>query len=73
MARVRGLLDQLVLPACIGWLGEDSGFMIMRVRVRSGKLTLYMITPFISFVGVVFLSLGWWFQIDLCISLIRPW
>jgi hypothetical protein len=73
MACVRGLLDQFVLPACIGRLGENSGFTMMRVAVRSGKLALYMITPFISFVGIAFLSLGWWFQIDLCISLIRPW
>jgi hypothetical protein len=54
MAHVGGVLDRLVLPACIRRLGEAFGFKMMRVGVRSGKLALSLVTPLIRHVGVVF-------------------
>jgi hypothetical protein len=54
MAHVGGVLDRLVLPACIRRLGEAFGFKMMRVGVRSGKLALSLVTPLIRHVGVAF-------------------
>jgi hypothetical protein len=36
----------------LGGLGEASNFTIMRVGVRLGKFALFMLTSFISFIGV---------------------
>jgi hypothetical protein len=52
MTRVGGLLDRMMLPACVGWLGEPFGFTMICVGVRSEKLAMFIITPFISLVGV---------------------
>jgi hypothetical protein len=43
----------LVFPAFVGLLGEASGFKMMCVGVRLGKLAMFMVTPFIGLVGVV--------------------